>query len=136
MFSLGFYKIAMFSHNNQGLEFKMSDPGQPNMGAGGMAPSGIPSYQPLDATDTAPAPTNAKKRGKKPSPLATSFIFGKVSGVGHLSNTDHSISTQDSPTTEQLKWTSQHGVKDQNQISTDIAEAKNRALRYRKAAKR
>lgn len=48
MFHLGFLKTASLTSHNDGTEFKVqdTDPAPYAPGAGGMAPSGIPSYQP------------------------------------------------------------------------------------------
>ena len=49
MFTVGFKKIATFDHNNQGLEYNMSDNtnATSNVGPGGMSPQGMETYQPI-----------------------------------------------------------------------------------------
>lgn len=115
MFTHGF-KTAAFDHNNQGLEFKMSDQGQPNVGPGGMAPSGIPSYQPYEKGDGL-----SKKKGKRSLREVTQII--------------QKISAADiAPTTvSQLKWTFEQDAETPEQTSDRLAEEKNRRKAYIKA---
>lgn len=79
MFHLGFEKIAdnaaSGGHNNQGQEFSSGDTAQnPMVGPGGMAPAGIPSYQPAGKTDDSDRKT---KKRKLPDQEAAQFVFGK-----------------------------------------------------------
>ena len=125
MFTLGF-KTAAFDHNNQGLEFKMSDMGSGNQGAGGMAPSGIPSYQPFSASPKGEAKLNRKARAR----MAINAMY-KMSEVT-CGFSDSGGSDIASSTVNQLKWTSQNGP-NLEQEADDRKEQKNRRKSYIKS---
>lgn len=103
----GFEKLALGDHNNMGREFKhMDTEPQSNVGPGGMAPTGIPSYQPLDTMES----SGGKSKKKRMSDIAaTQFLFGKLS----TALADHvmtgSSSDISNAVSEQLKWTTDNG---------------------------
>lgn len=131
MFTKGF-KTAAFDHNNQGLEFKMGDMGNPMVGPGGMGPSGDETYQ--------PAGKLIKKEDKKVTARKAIQAMYKLGGYesggindGGLS--DSSGSDIASSTVNQLKWTSQNGP-NLEQEADDRKEQKARRKSYLKAKER
>lgn len=116
MFFRGFNKTATFGHNNQGLEFKMSDQGLPNVGPGGMAPSGVETYQ--------PAPAQPKKT-KADAIAAVRKMYSVQKQAGAVSDTANTVSSQ-------LKWTFGHGDTPEDE-ATKRKEEKNKYGRYLKA---
>lgn len=104
-FVKNFEKIALGGHNNQGLEFKnMDTEPQSNVGPGGMAPTGIASYQPLDSA------MEKTKRGKKASDVqAAQFMFGKIAEAMQDSILTGKSSDIANTVANQLKWTSDNG---------------------------
>lgn len=66
MFTVGFIKISMMDHNNQGLEFQASDNtnATSNVGPGGMAPQGMETYQPIPKQETAKPKLENQKKSK------------------------------------------------------------------------
>jgi hypothetical protein len=122
MFTKGF-KIAAVGHNNQGLEFKTSDMGTGNTGPGGMAPSGIPSYQPFSADPKGDAKLNRKARAR----AAIQSMYKMSAGLSDSGGSDIASGTVD-----QLKWTSQNGP-NLEQEADDRKEQKNRRKSYIKS---
>lgn len=80
MFSLGFEKIAQFDHNNQGLEYGMSDTNNStaDVGPGGMTPAGLESYQPIMKQPQ--ASPSGKIKNRRMTPQETS-VFLTAKGV-------------------------------------------------------
>lgn len=113
-------KTSAFDHNNQGLEFKMSDQGNPMVGPGGMSPSGIPSYQGAD--DNAKNKAGARKRSLRET---AELLFNKTSGISDASLSDSGGSDIAPTTASQLKWTSQSGPTLEEEAD-DRKEQKNR----------
>ncbi len=103
-FSLGFIKIAAFGHNNQGLEFKEFDTGTPSApGPGGMSPSGIETYQPLEEQK----PQKTKKgRRADPSEVARLVVEKLSQASGDSYNTPGTGSSMQTASTvaTQLKY--------------------------------
>lgn len=130
MFHLGFTKIATFDHNNQGLEFKMSEQQNPMVGPGGMSPSGIESYQPVETSHT----SDGKKKKKMSDAAAAQFLFGKMGSVGTdaMSNMGAGSTNSDTIAT-QLKWDNDSGKYPQDNCA-DEKESKRHLKKYRKAA--
>jgi hypothetical protein len=120
MFTRGF-KTAAFDHNNQGLEFKMSDPGQPNVGPGGMSPSGVPSYQPVEEG------TKGGKKLKRTAKQVAQLMYKISAGLSDSGGSDIASTTVD-----QLKWTSQSGPTLEEEAD-DRKALKNRRKAYIKA---
>lgn len=121
MFTVGLLKIALDGHNNQGLEFKHNDTEpMPNLGAGGMSPSGIESYQPAGSSTS----TNKRKQQKAMSPMMTAVFLSKTAVI-RAAEVDEG--------TAQLKWESSHDQEPQSTIEK-IREARERAKRYKKAS--
>jgi hypothetical protein len=129
MFTLGFSKTAAFDHNNQGLEFKMSDMGSGNVGAGGMAPSGIPSYQPFDNNKEGGGQKLSRKARAR---MAINAMYKFSSGMSDAGLSDSGGSDIASGTVDQLKWTSQNGPT-LEQEADDRKEQKNRRKAYLKS---
>lgn len=123
MFTIGFCKIAIDGHNNQGLEFKnMDTEPMPNLGAGGMSPSGIASYQPVGSATT----TDKRKQQKAMTPMMAAVFLAKTA-VSREAVSD-TVATQ-------LKWDTTSDP--EPQATTErIEEARERARKYRKAAKK
>lgn len=115
MFTLGFKKVASFDHNNQGLEFKMSDIGNPMIGPGGMGPSGDETYQPLDK--------NLAKPVKKSLFAKAQQLFGKTADAP---------AQAESGLVDQLKWDSSSDTLEDE--DTKRKEAKNRRKAYVRAS--
>jgi len=134
MFTVGFKKTAEFDHNNQGLEFRMSDTtnASANVGPGGMSPQGIESYQPVD--DNKEQPTNKKKKFKDRA--LVSFLMAKSAGADSLrSIVDGSGTGSPETLTSQLKWTSESPDMNQEEVSSKAKEESNRYKKYLKAKK-
>ena len=130
MFTLGFEKISMFDHSNQGLEFKTEDTNPTaNVGPGGMAPTGIPSYQP--AENGSP---NGKKKNKMGDVQVAQLMFGKLGSAGTdaLSNMG-SGSTADEGIVTGLKYDNDSGKYPQD-LGADEKESRRHLKKYRKAA--
>jgi len=66
-FVISFLKTAALSNHSDGSEFKITDtePAPYVPGAGGMAPSGIPSYRPTDDKSQAEQPKSGRAAEKK-----------------------------------------------------------------------
>lgn len=122
MFTLGFRKTAAFDHNNQGLEFKMGDMGNPMVGPGGMGPSGDETYQPADKLVKGNLKVTARK--------AIQAMY-KVSEV-QCGLSDSGGSDIASSTVNQLKWTSQNGP-DLEQEADNRKEQRNRYKQLNRA---
>ena len=120
MFTKGF-KTAAFDHNNQGLEFKMSDMGNPMIGPGGMGPSGDETYQPIE-------PSKKGGRRKRSKPELAQLVFDKL-GAGLSDSGGSDIA---SGTVDQLKWTSESGPT-LEQESDDRKALQNRRKAYLKS---
>jgi hypothetical protein len=128
MFVEGF-KLAAFDHNNQGLEFKMDDFNTGNTGAGGMAPSGIPRYQPVSTGDL----QGGKKKPKRTLASVADMIFKYSSGMEDAALSSGSISQDGSDQVNQLKSTFSNGPT-LEQEATQRKEQKNRRKAYVKAS--
>ncbi len=121
MFTVGLLKVALDGHNNQGLEFKHSDTEpMPNLGSGGMSPSGIESYQPAGESTS----TNKRKQQKAMSPMMAAVFLTK-SAVIRAAEVDQG--------TSQGKWEVSHDQEPQATIEK-IREARERAKKYKKAS--
>lgn len=123
MFTLGFKKQAAFDHSSSGQEYKMSDTGSGNTGAGGMAPSGIPSYQPFE---------NNEKGGQKMSRKAKARMAIQAMYKLGAGLSDSGGSGIASGSVDQLKYTSQNGP-GLEQEADDRKEQKNRRKAYLKS---
>lgn len=120
-------KAAAFDHNNQGLEFKMSDMGNPAVGPGGMGPSGDETYQPAEPT--------AKGKTKADKQEMARRIIGKLYKMSSGENaalSDSGGSDIASTTVDQLKYTFQNGPT-LEQEAADNKEQKNRRKAYLRA---
>lgn len=81
-FSEGFLKVAAFGHNNQGLEFREADTNPlPNVGPGGMAPSGIETYQPIEKDQKSEGHLK-KKKPKLSDKEVVNVLLHKTSSQG------------------------------------------------------
>lgn len=130
MFTKGF-KTAAFDHNNQGLEFKMSDMGNPMIGPGGMGPSGDETYQPLGAKEK--ALMKHKKRSKQElaqlvyEKLGSGMEDAALSSGGGGSDIASTLATQ-------AKYTFQNGP-DLEAEADDRKEQKNRYKKIKRLVK-
>lgn len=130
-FTQGFQKIAVFDHNNQGQEFKLVDT-EPlvGTGAGGMAPSGIASYQPIVKQETDKIPSS--KRKGKPAKLGdkevANLIVTKLSQEGSRAGITGTTVTQ-------LKYESSSPWSHE-QVGEGDMLAKERAKKYERAKKK
>jgi len=135
MFTVGFKKSAnAFDHNNQGLEFRMSDFGNPMIGPGGMGPSGDETYQPIEPSVKG---YMKKKKSLKEMGRAAMQKFYKLSSDmndGGLSSGGGGLDI--APTTvDQLKWTSSNGP-DLEAEADDRQEQRNRRKALLKSRKK
>lgn len=128
MFTTGFLKVAVFDHNNQGLEFKTSDQTFGNVGPGGMGPSGDATYQPVEPT--------LKSEPKVPKKLQARRVIQKLykhgSGMESAALSDSGGSDIASTTVDQLKWTSKQGDTLEEEEAKD-KESKNKRKSYIRA---
>lgn len=122
MFTKGF-KTAAFDHNNQGLEFKMGDMGNPNVGPGGMGPSGDETYQPVEKNAKGQPKLSRKAEARK----AINALYKMGAGLSDSSGSDIASGGVD-----QLKWTSENGP-NLEQEADDRKEQKNRRKAFIKS---
>jgi hypothetical protein len=80
VFDLGFTKIAALDRHSDGTEFKIqdTDPAPYAAGAGGLSPSGIPTYRPIDIMSNKAKPS--VKKAIKQTALNIA-LFGKSANV-------------------------------------------------------
>ena len=109
----------------------MSDMGTGNTGAGGMAPSGIPSYQPFENNEKGGGPKLSMKARAR---MAINAMY-KQAGMENAGLSDSGGSGIASGTADQLKWTSQNGPT-LEQEADDRKELKNRRASYLKSKER
>jgi hypothetical protein len=124
MFTKGFFKTAAFDHSSSGQEYKMSDMGSGNTGAGGMAPSGIPSYQPFENNEKGGQPKMSRKARAR---MTINAMYKFSAGLSDSGGSDIASGTVD-----QLKWTSENGPS-LEQEADDRKEQKNRRKAYLKS---
>jgi hypothetical protein len=119
MFTTGFTKTAYnMDHNNQGLEFAVSDTQElPNVGPGGMAPKGIPTYKPVEK----PEPVGEKRKLTKRE-AARLMMYKMSAGLSDSSGSDIA-----SGVASQLKWTAS------TPDGESESEASERHAKYQKA---
>jgi hypothetical protein len=122
-------KSASFDHNNQGLEFKLSDTDNTNgsVGPGGMGPSGEATYQPVEPTGKGRTAVEKKALGR----MIMSKLY-KLGGMENAALSDSSGSGIASGTVDQLKYTTQNGPTLESEAA-DNKEQKNRRKSYIKA---
>ena len=116
MFTLGF-KTAAFDHSNQGLEFKMNDDGGAGTGAAAMAPSGIESYQPVEANEKGGQPK--KKRTLREAAMLIYKTSGSDIADGVASG---------------LKYTFENGIDTPEQQADRAQETRNRRKAFLRAS--
>ena len=103
----------------------MSDMGNPMVGPGGMGPSGLETYQPVE-----PSKKNGQKPHKRSKKELAQLVFDKLGGAFQAGLSDSSGSDVDPGMVDQLKWTSETGINTPEQDLDKAKEMKNRRKRY------
>lgn len=115
MFSVGFLKVAMVGHNNQGLEFRKSEEPSSMSGPGGIADANLPDYGPA-------VPKGKKSKDKLSDIEVAQLMMAKSANIrGNTFGSMGNAAEQRMPTAEgvsgQLDFYRRSGVKYPNEES-------------------
>ena len=140
MFTVGFTKVAMFDHNNQGLEYNMSDNtnATSNVGPGGMSPQGIESYQPIPKQPDAKPKARVQTDSKKEKFNIATFLMHKGASVrGNAGANDQKDVPGWTNNQEQAqKYDSSTVDATPDRVMSSIQEERERIKKYKRISKR